>query len=320
MISKIIDLFLSKLTSESEERVSLLNSFNRVLSEDIYSPIDLPPYTKASATGYALRFKNTLRVKEGAPVVLRIIDSVYEGYTSKFRVCQGEAVKITSGSAIPEGADAILRKECGKEERGRVKVFKRIKENENCSLQGSIIKKGKLVLKKHTVINEEHIMMLSSLGIDNVIVYRKPVIGVFAIGNNLVDIGKQLYDGKSYSDIPCYLYCKIKTNKGFARIYQTTINEEDEIEKTLKEAENQCDIIISLGGKERVKNVFDKLGYNKLTNEVEESEIENTFIYTNKGKGYVALDYKIDSANKIFDLIVKSAIDGMLNIDSLRCN
>lgn len=309
-----VKMLTDNIKCENMEKISLLNSFNRVLQDDIYSPIDLPPFDKSDVDGYAVRFKNTEKAKEGNPVVLRIIDKVYPGYSSKFRICQGEAVKIVKGCIVPEGADAIVSKEYTKEDRGRVKVYKCASEKENCCLKGKCIKKDTLVLKKHKILKEEHIKVLASLGIDYVPVYKKPVVGVFSIGDNLSEIGKPLREGKEYNNIPYYLYCRIKALKGFARTYSIVQEDENQIEKVIKEAQMQCDILVSIGELSVVKEVLENNEYNILFSGLKAENNELIMGACKNKKIFIAIERENQNEIKSFDNLIKPVMEYLLNI------
>ncbi|MDK2854739.1 MAG: molybdopterin molybdotransferase [Thermococcaceae archaeon] len=90
------------------EEVALEDALGRVLAEDINSPIDVPPFDRATVDGYAVRSQDTWNASESDPVVLKVIGEVHAGEEPQIEVGEGEAVYISTGAVLPKGADAVI--------------------------------------------------------------------------------------------------------------------------------------------------------------------------------------------------------------------
>jgi molybdopterin molybdotransferase len=113
-------------------------SLGMVISQDIFSPIDIPPFTNSAMDGYAI---NTETLKS-YPAKLKIVGEVKAGDSKKIKLKEGQAIKIFTGAPVPEGADAVVEKELVKVEGEYIIVEKEIKKWRNFRFKGEEIKKG----------------------------------------------------------------------------------------------------------------------------------------------------------------------------------
>lgn len=165
-----------------------------VLTEDIFSPVDLPLWTNSAVDGYAL---NTESLKN-LPARLRVIGEIKAGEVKRYELKVGEAVKIFTGSVVPDGADAVIEVEKVKVENGYVLILNEIKKLNNIRLRGEEVKKGDKVVKKGTEITPGVAGFLSMMGISHVKVFRKPKVFVIITGSEMMKPGERLKKGKIY--------------------------------------------------------------------------------------------------------------------------
>ena len=186
------------------EEVELLDSLHRVLAEDVYSDIDIPPFANSAMDGYAVRSQDVVGASVENPVVLRVIGNLAAGYTINVSLEQGTAVRIMTGAPLPEGSDAVVRFEDTSErlnaraEKSKdvVRVFQAVAPGENVRPAGEDVRSGELVLAKGTVIRPSEIGVLASLGRPRVRVVRRPRVAVLATGDELLAIEEPLRPGK----------------------------------------------------------------------------------------------------------------------------
>ena len=186
------------------EEVELLDSLDRVLAEDVYSDIDIPPFANSAMDGYAVRSQDVIGASVENPVVLRVIGNLAAGYTINVSLEQGTAVRIMTGAPLPEGSDAVVRFEDTSErlnaraEKSKdvVRVFQAVAPGENVRPAGEDVRSGELVLAKGTVIRPSEIGVLASLGRPRVRVVRRPRVAVLATGDELLAIEEPLRPGK----------------------------------------------------------------------------------------------------------------------------
>ena len=98
---KYIHNFL-KVNLETEF-VKIRESLGKVLSEDIYSPIDVPNYNNSAMDGFVF-----YKAQENSPITLEVIGSQLAGQSSNEKVLPGQAIQIMTGARIPNGANTVI--------------------------------------------------------------------------------------------------------------------------------------------------------------------------------------------------------------------
>ncbi|NLV75986.1 MAG: molybdopterin molybdenumtransferase MoeA, partial [Tissierellia bacterium] len=165
------------------EAISLLESTNRILGEDIVSQIDVPEFNRSTVDGYAIKSKESHGASESMPSLFNIIGEVHMGEISKYNIKSGEAVYVPTGGMVPEGADGMVMVEnTEKLDKSTLMVYKSISFNENIILKGDDIKIGEIALKRGRRITPEAIGVLAALGISQVKVYKKPRFYIISTG------------------------------------------------------------------------------------------------------------------------------------------
>jgi len=174
------------------EEVDLRNALGRVLAEDVYAPIDYPPFDRSEVDGYAVKSSNIAGAEEWSPIELRVAGFVGVGHEPKIEVVDGIAVEIATGAPIPRGADAVVMEEYCERCGDRIRVRKSVAPRENIHIAGTDISRGVLILAKGTRIGYSEVAVLAALGVGRVKVFRKPKVAVFSTGDELVEPGKPL--------------------------------------------------------------------------------------------------------------------------------
>jgi molybdopterin molybdotransferase len=183
------------------EKVPILEALDRVLAEDIYSDIDIPPFANSAMDGYALRSEDTMGASKESPVTLEVVADLAAGHTTHLKVEPGTAIRIMTGAPLPEGADAVVRfEETSEGLRGSwgptVEIHKEVSPQENVRPAGEDIRKGELVLSRGTVLRPQEIGVLASLGRPEVEVIRRPRVAILATGDELVAIDEEIGPGQ----------------------------------------------------------------------------------------------------------------------------
>ena len=183
------------------EKVPILEALGRVLAEDIYSDIDIPPFANSAMDGYALRSGDTVGASKKKPATLKVVADLAAGHITKLKVESGRAIRIMTGAPLPEGADAVVRFEETSEGLGggwgpAVEVYKEVSPWENVRPAGEDIRRGELALAKGAVLRPQEIGVLASLGRPEVEVIRRPRVAILATGDELVGIDEEIGPGQ----------------------------------------------------------------------------------------------------------------------------
>ncbi|HKM59919.1 MAG TPA: gephyrin-like molybdotransferase Glp [Candidatus Bathyarchaeia archaeon] len=254
-----------KPSALGEEEAVLLEAYNRVLAEDVVSTLDIPPFSRSTMDGYAVKAEDTFGADENQPATLKVCGVVNIGEQPHVNVAKGEAVEIVTGAPIPEGANAVVMVEDTEREDSELHVFTPITPNENVMKCGSDIKEGEAVLKKGQILGSSEIGVLAALGLTKVQVSRIPVIAVLSTGGEVTEPGKPLPPGKIY-DINAYSISTAVTESGGKPVYFGVVPDDKEaLFKALHLALASADMVITSGGvsvgpRDYTPQIVDSLG------------------------------------------------------------
>lgn len=232
----IISSTLSQLSSE-EIPISLGKS--RVLSQDLYSPINFPPFRASTMDGYAINHAET-------PGTFKISSSSHAG-DNLFTLSPNYCSYITTGAAVPNNADAVIPIEEVKINSDSIEIPKCI-QNQYIRSIGSDIKQGELVGQKNTVLSPSHLALLASIGFTCIPVYKKPIVGIISTGSELKDIGQSLGFGEIVDSNRLMIRLLLEEAQVQVKDYGIVKDSYEEIKECLIRMSSECDFWISSGG------------------------------------------------------------------------
>ena len=178
------------------ERVPVLETLGRVLAEDVYADMDIPPLTNTAMDGYAVQAADTAGASAERPVRLRIVHDLAAGYTTDVTVTPGTAIRIMTGAPIPPGADAVVRFEDTEQDGEWINVLKGVPVGKNVRQAGEDVKKGQLILPRGTEIRPQEVGMLAALGHKEALAYRRPRVAILATGDEVIEVDAPWQPGK----------------------------------------------------------------------------------------------------------------------------
>jgi putative molybdopterin biosynthesis protein len=230
------------------EEISLLESSNRVLAENITANMDIPPFNRSTVDGYAVRAEDTFGAEENRPVVLQVSGTVNIGELPRTPVRKGEAAEIVTGAPIPEGADAVVMMEYTSRKGDEVTVFRAAAKNENVMKAGADIKKGETVLRRGQLLGSREIGVLAALGKAKTKVYMVPRVAVLSTGPEVTEPGRKLPPGKIY-DINAYTLSTAVLESGGKPVYLGVFPDKaGELHEALVRALACSDMVVTSGG------------------------------------------------------------------------
>ncbi len=236
-----------RLKTLSEE-IALLEAYNHVLAEDVVASLDIPPFSRSTVDGYAVKAADTFGAEENQPVQLRICGSVSVGEKPKIMVNQGEAAEIVTGAPIPEGADAVVMVEDTDRDGGLLRVYRAVTRDENVMKKGSDIKKGEVALKAGQVLGASEVGVLAALGLTKAKVFKVPVVAVLSTGAEVTEPGKALLAGKIY-DINAYSLSTAVRESGGVPVYLGVVpDDKTALRAALQRALASADMVVTSGG------------------------------------------------------------------------
>ena len=231
------------------EEVLLEEALGRVVAEDVYSPISYPPYPRSIVDGYAVRSNDVVSAWESSPVRLRVKGELRIGSSpGSINVGVGEAVYVDTGSPIPRGADSVVPVEYTKREEGYVLVYRSTSIGENIAWPGSDVVEGELIVKTGTRLTAYHIGVLANVGVRRVKVYVKPRVAIISTGDELVEPGLKLVEGKVY-DSNSFMLKALLERDGYPSTRLGIVGDRvEELVSLLSKAVREYDVIVLSGG------------------------------------------------------------------------
>ncbi|HVZ96150.1 MAG TPA: gephyrin-like molybdotransferase Glp [Chitinophagaceae bacterium] len=173
-------------------KMPLKNAAGFVLAADVCSAIDFPPFNQSNVDGYAIMFKDAAKK-------LTVTGESTAGSHQQISLKPGHAMRIFTGAPVPENADTVVMQEKTRMENNCLVIEDdQLKQGVNFRPKGKDIRKGDVAFKKDELLSAGTIGFLSSLGITEVSVYKKPSISIIITGNELQHPGKELQFGEVY--------------------------------------------------------------------------------------------------------------------------
>jgi molybdenum cofactor synthesis domain-containing protein len=201
---------------DESEKVPVNEAFNRVLSRDVESPIDVPHFPRSSRDGYALVAADTFGAGEDRPVTLRLAGEIHVGDKSSIELHRGECAKVSTGSMIPKGADSVVMVEHTEEDHETVKLYRPASPGDDIIKIGTDLRARQLVLKRERKLTIFDAGILASLGLLEVEVFRKPRVAIISTGNELLSAGERLEAGKVYDVNSVTIHQAVAASGGIA--------------------------------------------------------------------------------------------------------
>jgi len=198
-VADAIQVILGEVQPLGSERIALTQALGRVLAQSIQATRDVPPFRNAAMDGYAVRAADVGTAASNAPVVLRVLETVGAGKVAAHSVSSGTAIKIMTGSPMPDGADAVVRVEDTQEDDGTVHILVHVDRDTHVRHPGEDMRQGDTVLAAGRALRPADIGLLASLGFAIVPVRRRPSVAILATGDELVELGQPLTPGQIFN-------------------------------------------------------------------------------------------------------------------------
>lgn len=232
-----------------EEILPLNQSVGRILCRDVISKIDLPEFNRSTMDGYAVQARSTFGASESMPALLTIVGSVEMGKVPTVSVNAGEAVRITTGGMLPDGADSVVMVEHAQTlDEHTLEIFKSAAPLQHVAEIGEDFQKGKKILSKGNRIRPQEMGVLAALGETSVPVYRQPVVAIISSGDEIVPI-EQTPGLSQLRDVNAHTLTGLARLSGGVPLYLGIARDNlDELHDLCKNALAEADMVLISGG------------------------------------------------------------------------
>ncbi len=241
--------FLSQLvtTATDAEEVNVFDALGRVLSQDVISPIDVPPHDNSAMDGFAF---DASQLQNHQALTLNVVGTALAGKAWQGQVQHGECVKIMTGAIMPHGLDTVIPIELCQSHTAHSIVIPAgvLKPGDNRRLRGEDLKKGAPALQRGLRVTAAAAGLLASLGQPKVRVHQRLKVAYFSTGDEILSLGEAPREGAVY-DSNRYTVHGMLQSLGCDMIDMGVVRDEPLLlEEAFTQAAQTADAIITSGG------------------------------------------------------------------------
>ncbi len=231
------------------EEASLSLALGRVTAEDIPSPSDLPEFNRSTMDGFAVRSADTFGASESQASYLTIVGDIPMGAIPQRALSKGETMRIATGGALPQGADAVVMLEHTQPmDEKSIEAVKPVAPLENVVQAGDDIKKDEIILARGHRMRPQDMAALAGVGITRISVFAKPKVSIISTGNEIVPADTVPAPGKIRDTNSYNLEGLIAQNGGVPVKKGIVPDEHVRLHETLETAINDSALVLMTGG------------------------------------------------------------------------
>jgi molybdopterin molybdotransferase len=240
------------------ERVALSRADGRTLAERVTAPNPVPGYDRAAMDGWAVRAADTFGASGRSPTVLRAAGEA----ESDARVGPTDAVRVHTGSALPEGADAVVMIEQTERVGDEIEVFDAVSEGENVGDAGEDVEAGQALFEPGHELRPSDLGLLKSVGLDRVRTVDPPTVGVIPTGEELVQADPDPGEVIETNGLTVSAYVD---RWGGIPTYRNVVTDDFDALRAAVQRDLTKDVIVTTGGssvgeRDLLPEVIDELG------------------------------------------------------------
>jgi molybdopterin molybdotransferase len=245
-------------TPLASEMVPLFMARGRVLAEEIVSGEALPPFSRSTMDGYAVRAADTYGCSGLEEALVTVIGEIAMGTSSQALCLQpGQAARIATGGELPAMADAVVMVEVTRPlDNKTVAVSRPVAPGENIIRAGEDYAPGAVVLRRGSRLRPQEMGVLSGLGVVSVPVHRRPRVAILSTGDELVPAEQTPPPGKIRDINSTTLAALVEEAGGIAIAHGICGDDFENMLAVCTEALVEADVLLLSGGSSRGRRDF----------------------------------------------------------------
>jgi len=240
---EVVEAFLARRAATlASESVPLLECVGRVLAADV----DVPGFARSAMDGYALRGEQSFGASAYDAIRLRVVGVSLPGNPYPGCVGVDQAVRIMTGAALPDGADAVVKAEVCEEADGFVAISEAVAPRKNVGAIGEDIRRGDRVLARGRRLRPQDAGLLSSIGRAEVDCVRAPRVRLVVTGDELLPAGSRPTGHQIVDSNSVVLRGLIARDGGIALPFEILPDQPERIRGAMADAD--ADVVLVSGG------------------------------------------------------------------------
>jgi molybdopterin molybdotransferase len=263
---KALSILMEYISAGADsELIETASALGRVTISPVLAPHPLPSFSRSTVDGFALQARDTYGASDSLPAYLKLIGEVPMGAEAGITVGNSQCALIHTGGMLPLGADAVVMIEHTQVARpGEVEILKSVAVGENIIAVGEDITAGDEVIPAGKELREAEIGGLMALGITQLSVSKRPVVGILSSGDEVIPPQEspspgQVRDINSYS-----LQALIKKHGGVPALYGIIPDTTNDLRKKAVQALKECDMVVITAGSSASERDLTALVVNEL--------------------------------------------------------
>jgi len=266
-IAEAIAIIKENIPAPTVAECPLEQAVGKYLAEDIRAPEPSPRYTNSAMDGYAVRWADVGGHTPENPATLAIIGESRAGMPFPGRVGSGEAIRISTGAMLPDGADTVIRVEDTREEGQQVIINAAQRLGQDVRHRGEEFAAGDLLLRRGSRVATPQAALLAAVGINQVAVFAPATVAILVTGSELVVTGGAIADHQIRDSNMTMLRAAVQESA--ATLLSCTRVADDLPATTVAIGQATADIILCTGGvsvgrHDHVKEAAEENGFTPL--------------------------------------------------------
>jgi len=244
MVNAFLQQLVAPVTQTST--VGIFDALGRVLAQDVISPISVPPHDNSAMDGFAF---NGAALAAQTPLTLKVVGTALAGKAWAGTLKPEECVKIMTGAIMPQGLDTVVPQEFVTLNGDAISLpAGLLRAGDNRRQLGEDLMQGQAALRKGELLTPAAMGLLASLGISEVVVFRKLRVAYFSTGDEILSLGEAPREGAVF-DSNRYTVWGLLTRMGCEVIDMGVVRDEPSLlEAAFLDAASKADAIITSGG------------------------------------------------------------------------
>ncbi len=253
-------------TKPPEKMAATEEALGMICSRDIFSPEDLPSFSRSTVDGYAVKAEDTFGATETMPAYLSLSQEIFMGESPAFSLSKGAAARVPTGGMLPAGADAaVMYEHVQAVDDSLIEVLAPVVPGENVIHAGEDVKRGEIVVRAGRRLRPQDIGACSGLGMTEFPVFERPVVSIISTGDEIVPARETPAAGQ-VRDINSHLLSGMVRSAGCIPVRKGIFRDDYGVIRSVieKSMEDSAAILLSggtsVGTKDMVARIINDIG------------------------------------------------------------